>query len=174
MLVDYKNKSHNFARRLVGSSDSGKDSFVHKLRGRPNRCPTHGVTAITVNVGGRDVTLLNTPAVDSFVNGKAVSVCDVRDMIRNRLQKLRRDSLGGILYFHNTDGKQTAPPNVDSFGEICEATDIVLVATGERLFELPELETTIWREAMSRGAKAFPFINTKESAEEAVAVITDN
>lgn len=75
----------------------------------------------------------------------------------------------GILYFYNTDDQRATPPNVDCFGEICEATDFVLVATGERLFELPELKTSIWREAMSRGARALPFMDTMESAEEAIA-----
>lgn len=76
---------------LIGSSGSGKASFIHKLVGPLYRLrrSTRRITAIKVNVGGRNVVLLDTPDIGALVNGREVVEREVFNPVKNWLQKPR-------------------------------------------------------------------------------------
>ncbi|KAI6147951.1 hypothetical protein BKA82DRAFT_10877 [Pisolithus tinctorius] len=134
------------------------------------------ITATTVRLGDIKVTLLDTPGVGSLMNGQELSEHDIFNLIRTWLLKssCKRHNtlLTGILYFQNTVTGRGAQLDINCFSKICKSNNlyqsVVLVATGEQLVERTELEIGLWREAMSRGAKPFSYIDTKESAEEAI------
>ncbi|KIN96596.1 hypothetical protein M404DRAFT_33079 [Pisolithus tinctorius Marx 270] len=134
---------------------------------------TRRVTHTEINLRGIRVVVLDTPGIGYLGNCKEFSERDVLDLVESWLRKHRRNArLTGILYVQNTDRR--VMPTIDSFREICESNDfyssVVLVATGNP-DKLRELKTGIWSEVLSRGAKVFPFTGTKESAEEAVALV---
>lgn len=175
---------------LIGPSGSGKTSFIRQLTGHSLRRtasrfnnPTSRITATAVVIRGVNITLLDTPGIGSLADGRLLSEYDIFRLVRNWLRKTRRsDHLAGILYLQNMDDRRPVRPDIDYFSGICEANNfyssVVLVATGwDKLrgggwAKLREYETGLWRGMISRGAKGFLYTNTKESAEEAVTLIT--
>lgn len=118
------------------------------------------ITATTVRIGDIKVTLLDTPGVGSLMNGRELSEHDIFNLVRMWLSCKRHDTLlTGILYFQNTVTGRDAQLDIDCFSEICKSNNlyqsVVLVATGEQFVEHMEVEISLWREAVSQGAKAF-------------------
>ncbi|KAI6030305.1 hypothetical protein EDC04DRAFT_88119 [Pisolithus marmoratus] len=154
---------------LIGPSGSGKTSFIHQLKLMDHSLnsaayrfnnPTSRITATTVGIQGVNITLLDTPGIGSFVNGRVLSEYDIFRLVRNWLRNTRRNAhLTGILYFQNTDDKRPTRPDIDYFSGICEANNfyssVVLVATelgrkpGGGWAKLREYEANLWREAIS-------------------------
>ncbi|KAI6013112.1 hypothetical protein BKA83DRAFT_4363354 [Pisolithus microcarpus] len=162
---------------LIGSSDSGKFSFIRKFTPLWY-CLRHSarhVTATEATVRDKNVILLDTPDIGSVVNGREVVELDIFNLVKSWLRKSRCNALlAGILYFQSTDSGQAVRPDIDCFREICDSTNfysfVVLVATGKRLIEAGEIET--WNDAVRQGAKTFLYLDIKESAEEAIMLIT--
>lgn len=101
------------------------------------------------------VTLLNTPDVGKN-SPEAVTAC----------------YLTGILYFQDLDDRRVIRLNLDCFRDLCEVDEVyptvLLVATGKRSIMHKELQDGEWKNAVGKGAKTYVYMNTKESAEEAI------
>lgn len=173
---------------LIGPIGSEKASFVHQVTHNPLgwasalNDPTLLITAITVDLRGVRVTILDTPELGSFVGGNEITSQYVHHLVRSWCIRYRRIRfLAGILYFQNMDARQPVLPDVHCFSGLCDPhnfySSLVLVATGwDRITgvwfaKLAEYEHGLWRDMIRRGARMFPYRNP-DLALEAVALLT--
>ncbi|KAI6118055.1 hypothetical protein F5141DRAFT_600035 [Pisolithus sp. B1] len=173
---------------LVGPIGSEKALFVHQVTHNPLGWasalsdPTLLITAITVDLRGVRVTILDTPEIGSFVGGNEITIDYVYHLVRSWCMRYRRIRfLAGILYFQNMDARQPVLPDFRCFSGLCVPnylySSIVLVATGWNritgawLAKLAEYEHGWWRDVIHRGARMFPYRNP-DLALEAIALLT--
>ncbi|KAI6003167.1 hypothetical protein F5J12DRAFT_783613 [Pisolithus orientalis] len=155
---------------VMGQSGSGKADLIRQLARnswqRPDRAHPHRVTAIEVDVRNVRVTLLNTPDVGKN-SPEAVIACYLREWLQQSGAHLT-----GILYFQDLDDRRVIRLNLDCFRDLCEVDEVyptvLLVATGKRSIMHKELQDGEWKNAVGKGAKTYVYMNTKESAEEAI------
>ncbi|KAI6006753.1 P-loop containing nucleoside triphosphate hydrolase protein [Pisolithus marmoratus] len=177
---------------LVGSTGTGKSSFVGKVSGDTGEGVGHSLTSCTSNIeatrcviDGFNVTLVDTPGLN-HTNKLEIEVPKMISDWLDITYETRPIPLA-VLYFHRiSDNRNPASTPIKilrDFQKLCgnnTASKVSLVTTmwdeveddvGEE--RLKELKENYWSMMISRGSTTFKYLNTQDSAMQLLGSIVE-
>ncbi|KAF4966909.1 hypothetical protein FSARC_5473 [Fusarium sarcochroum] len=177
---------------VVGMTGSGKSTFIQHLTGQVVRIghslhsETSSIQEVHFKLGGRDVTLVDTPGFDDTI----LSDTEVLTILANWLQAsfVEGTRLSGIIYIHPITEVRignTSTRNIKLFRKLCgddNLGNVVLLTnkwevcdknTAERRFQELTFDGKFWKKLIDLGASAHRYHNDSVQAEILVKMVLE-